>query len=115
MERGVTKSRRTLAVLTPAYLESEWAEIENVMSQTLGPANRAHRLIPLLKQDCQPPLRIAALTYIDFRDGADLELAWRQLLTALSTSPSPPSVEPPTRDRWFLAHPCAMPPNFTGR
>ena len=115
MERGVAKSRKTLAVLTPAYLNSEWAEIENIMSQTLGPANRARRLIPLLKQDCQAPLRIAALTHIDFRDGADLELAWRQLLTALSTLPLPPSVEQPSRDRWFLAHPYAMPPNFTGR
>jgi len=60
-------------------------------------------------------LRIAALTYIDFTDGADLDLAWRQLLTALGKPPEPEPPKAPARDGWFLAHPYPMPPNFTGR
>jgi hypothetical protein len=39
MERGIATSRKTLIVLTPAYIESEWCEIESIMVQTLGPAN----------------------------------------------------------------------------
>jgi hypothetical protein len=87
-ERGVVESRKTLLVLTPNYIESEWGEIENVMAQTLSPANRDLRIIPLLKADCKKPIRIAALTHIDFTEDADQELAWRQLLTALGAAPA---------------------------
>jgi tetratricopeptide (TPR) repeat protein len=83
MERGITDCRKTLVVLTQGYLASEWCEIEGVMLQTLSPANRDLRLIPLLKAPCDKPLRLSALTHIDFTDGADIDLAWRKLLTAL--------------------------------
>jgi tetratricopeptide (TPR) repeat protein len=87
MERGVTTCRKTLLVLTPDYIESGWCEIENIMSQSLDPANRDLRLIPLLKTQCKKPLRIGALTHVDFTDGADFDLAWHQLLTALDALP----------------------------
>jgi tetratricopeptide (TPR) repeat protein len=115
MERGVIECRKTLLILTPEYIESEWAEIEVRMGQTLSPANRDLRLIPLLKRHCDKPLSIASLTHIDFTDGGDHGLAWRQLLTALGAAPEPVQPEPPSREQWFLAHPYAMPPNFTGR
>ncbi|MCK4599535.1 TIR domain-containing protein [Candidatus Bipolaricaulota bacterium] len=83
MERGVTMCRKTLLILTPAYIESEWCEIEAIMLATLSPANRDLRLIPLLKVPCSKPLRISMLTHIDFTDSADLDLAWFQLLSAL--------------------------------
>src|SRR5260370_40609606 len=66
-ERGVVQSRKTLLILTPNYVDdSEWGEMENIMAQTLDPANATTRFIPLLKADCQKPLRIGALTHIDF-------------------------------------------------
>ncbi len=114
-QRGVERCRKTLLILTPDYLESGWGEAENVMVQTLDPANRELRLIPLLKKECKKPLRIGTLTHIDFTDGADLDLAWRQLLTALGKPPEPEAPKEPQRDQWFLAHPYLMPPNFTGR
>jgi len=83
-ERGVVQCRKTLLVLTPDYLASEWCEIENIMVQTLSPANRDLRLIPLLKTPCEKPLRIGALTHIDFTEDADQELAWHQLFAALN-------------------------------
>ncbi|MBI5383164.1 MAG: TIR domain-containing protein [Verrucomicrobia bacterium] len=115
MEHGVVKCRKTLLVLTPNYLESEWCEIEFRMAQTLDPANRDHRIVPLLRTECEKPLSIAALTHIDFTDGADHDLAWRQLLTALDKRPEPEPPKQPERGHWFLAHPYPMPPNFTGR
>lgn len=114
-ERGVKECRKTLLILTPNYIASGWGEIENIMVQTLDPANRELRLIPLLKTACEKPLRIGALTHIDFTDGADIDLAWRQLLTALGKPPEPERPPMPQRDDWFLAHPYPMPPNFTGR
>ncbi len=114
-ERGVVECRKTLLILTPDYLTSGWTEIENVMAQTLDPANETLRMIPLLKADCEKPLRIGALTHINFTDGADHELAWRQLLTALGRPPEPEPVKEPDRDSWFLDNPYPMPPDFTGR
>jgi TolB-like protein/Tfp pilus assembly protein PilF len=90
MERGVSTCRKILLVLTPGYIESEWCEIENIMLHTLDPANRNLRLIPLLKTQCEKPLRIGALTHVDFTDDADFELAWHQLLTALGAQAERP-------------------------
>jgi tetratricopeptide (TPR) repeat protein len=114
-QRGVEESRKTLLVLSPAYVAGEWEQSVDLMVQTLDPAARERRLIPLLKEDCEKPLRIRTLTHVDFTDQEELDLAWRQLLTALG---KPPELEPaaePQRSGWFLAHPYAMPPNFTGR
>lgn len=61
------------------------------MLQTLDPANRELRLVPLLKTQCKKPLRIGALTHVDFTDGADFDLAWYQLLTALDAPPERPA------------------------
>lgn len=87
VERGVLKCRKILSVLTPNYIESEWCELEVVLAQTLSPANRDLRLIPLLRAECERPLSIRALTHIDFTDGADLDLAWHQLMVALDALP----------------------------
>jgi tetratricopeptide (TPR) repeat protein len=114
-ERAVIVCRKTLAVLTPDYFKSEWCEREVTIVQTLDPANRRSRLIPLLKTECEQTPWIAGLTHIEFTDGADFDLAWRQLLTALGAPPVPPAPAQPQRDDWFLAHPYPMPPNFTGR
>jgi len=114
-KRGVVESRKTLVVITPDYIESEWCEFEAVMVQTLGPANRDLRLIPLLKTKSDKPLDIDVYNHIDFTDGADLDLAWRQLLTALGRPPEPPKPKAPKRDNWCFAHTYPMPPNFTGR
>jgi tetratricopeptide (TPR) repeat protein len=114
-ERGVLKCPKTLVVLTPNYLNSGWTEIENVMAQTLDPANMGPRMIPLLKVECEKPLRIAALTHIDFTDNAESELAWRRLLTALGRPPEPEQPKEAEHGEWHLVHPYPMPANFTGR
>lgn len=102
MERAVTTSRKTLLVLTPAYLASQWAEFENLMLQTLDPANRALRLIPLLKERCDLPARIGFLTYVDFTDSTEHDRAWQRLLGGLgaplpsaASAPTPAAVAPP--------------------
>ncbi len=64
IERAVKNSRKTLLVLTPAYLKSRWTEFENLLLQTLDPSSRDLRLIPLLKEKCDLPTRISFLTYV---------------------------------------------------
>ncbi len=83
VERAVLTSHKTLLILTPSYLESEWDEFGNLMLQTLDPASRQRRLIPLRKAPCDLPLRLQFLWPVDFVEPADWDIAWTQLLTAL--------------------------------
>ncbi|MCP4690677.1 MAG: TIR domain-containing protein, partial [Desulfobacterales bacterium] len=115
IERCVRESRNTLLVLTPRYLEREWTEFEALLVQTLSPANKDRRLIPLLKEACEPPTRISALTYVNFATPDDPEWPWTQLITALDGNVEYKTEKEPRRESWFLAHPYGMPPNFTGR
>jgi serine/threonine protein kinase len=84
VERAVLTSRKTLLILTPGYLESEWDEFGNLMLQTLDPAGRQRRLIPLRKEKCDLPVRLSYLWPVDFVAPANQDLAWTQLLTALN-------------------------------
>ena len=115
MERAVVTSRKTVLVLTQAYLDSAWAEFEALMLATLDPANRQLRLIPLLKERCELPVRIGYLTYVNFADPDDPAWPWTQLLTALGAPPIPEAPSEPERPGWFLPHPYGAQPNFTGR
>ncbi len=115
MEHAVVNSRKTVLVLTPAYVASAWTDFEALMLATLDPANQNLRVIPLLRERCELPLRIRYLTYVNMADPDDWDIAWRQLLTALGAPPELPAPPAPERAEWFLAHPYPMPPNFTGR
>jgi len=115
IERAIVTSRKTLVVLTPAYLAEAWTEFEGLLLQTLDPANRERRLIPLVKEPCALPLRLRYPHPVDFFAPDDWQWAWTQLLTALGAPPEPPAPPQPTRERWYLAHPYPMPPHFTGR
>jgi hypothetical protein len=120
MRDGILESRHTLLVLTDAYLKSGWTEFESLISQTLDPANRQTRVIPLLKGKCDLPIEIKFLTYVNFCDPDDWDIAWKQLLEALGTSSPdtrPPTPDTPhlTPDTWNLKHPYGLPKDFTGR
>src|SRR5258708_3372081 len=83
MRRAVTTSRKTLLVLTHDYLKSAWTEFEVLMIQTLDPANRQRRLIPVRREECPLPNEIGYLTFVDSANPFDWEIEWRELLTAV--------------------------------
>ncbi|MCP4593928.1 MAG: toll/interleukin-1 receptor domain-containing protein, partial [bacterium] len=105
VERAVTSSQRTLLVMTPAYFESGWTEMENIIPQTLTASDRKHRLIPLLLTKCEIPNRLSYLIYVSFVEPDQREAAWRQLLIALGAPPVVKSPELPARATWNLVHP----------
>lgn len=73
MERAVVSSRKTLLILTSDYVASGWGEFEGILAQSLDPAANRLRIIPLLLEPCEIPLRVRNLTYIDFREPGDWE------------------------------------------
>ncbi len=113
MRDGILESRHTLLVLTEAYLKSGWTEFESLISQTLDPANRKTRVVPMLKEKCDLPLEISYLTYVNFYNPDDWDIAWKQLLEALGSPVTPPPV--PLDIRWFFGHRYGDIENFTGR
>jgi hypothetical protein len=81
MQRAVETTTRTLIVLTPNYVESEWCLLENVIAQTSDPGAMARKLIPVLRESCNIPLRLKVLHHRDLRqDSAD---EWDRLIRDL--------------------------------
>lgn len=93
IEQAVINSHKTLLILTPNYLESGWTEFENILLQTLDPANQKLRLLPLLKEKCELPLRLRALTYLNFVNPEDEAFEWQKLVNALGKQQIP-SISP---------------------
>lgn len=82
-EQAIERSRHTVLVLTPAWIESAGQEFEALLTQTTDPAARQRKLIPVLLQSCTLPPRIAALTPADFTDPTQQDAELRRLLQAL--------------------------------
>ncbi len=87
-ERAVLESRKTLLVLSPAYLNSDWANLSESMAQTLDPASRDLRFLPLLKDECEVPLHLHHLESVSLLEADELNLAWTKLLAALGATVS---------------------------
>jgi len=83
MARAVEESRTTVAVLTPAYLEGRFAELENVLAEHLGLEERAIRLIYVVREPCEPPLRMRARLRLDLTEDDDIAENLPRLVDAL--------------------------------
>ena len=73
MERAVENSRKTLLILSPAWVASEWTTFESLLLQTSDPTNRQLRLIPLLLVPCELPTRLKIFTHADFTRAVEWE------------------------------------------
>jgi len=115
MERAVDRSRHTLLVLTPAWVESEWTDFESLLGGTGDPAGRRRKLFPIMLKECRPPTRIAMLTWADFRQPDEHVDQLERLLEQLRESVEP--TQPPAEDGSpFIAGPPIMHPRgFFGR
>ena len=81
IEDGIQYCKHVIAVFTPEYFRGEWTTLENVMTQTLDPAARQRKLIPILLKETTIPNRLRIIHYRDFRK-ID-ENKWSQLVQDL--------------------------------
>jgi hypothetical protein len=65
IERAVDQSRFTLAVLSPPYLRSTFAQLESVLAEHVGLEEGSRRLIGILRRQCHPRLSIRARLWLD--------------------------------------------------
>jgi hypothetical protein len=86
VERGITQAKRTVVVLSEAYLVDNMADFENVLGQTLGIQEGSYRLLPVTIESTASgklPVRLSMLTTLDLGDRRRGERNFERLLTAL--------------------------------
>lgn len=104
--RLIRASRRTLVVLTPSAVASQWNEFETLLVSTLDPSAQKRQLLPLQLEPCELPARIAALKLhcADFRREQKRTAAYHALENDIRDAldiPLPPSVGKTfDRDAW---------------
>src|SRR5688572_7542099 len=91
MTNAVKQSRRTLVVLTPEWVGSDWTQFEALITTQLDPSGRDRRLIPIMRKPCKPPEWVGYRSYLDFADDARVEQQIARLIRALKDGPAAPS------------------------
>ncbi|HSF29899.1 MAG TPA: TIR domain-containing protein [Candidatus Tectomicrobia bacterium] len=87
MARAVEQSRYTLAVLSPAYLTSNFTELENVLAEHLGLETSQRRLLAIMREPCTPRLGMRARLWLDMTDDGELERNVERLVYELRQTP----------------------------
>lgn len=88
IENAVEGSRKTLLVITQAWLDSQWTDFESLLVQTDDPAARRRRILPLRLADVALPGRLRILTYLDLSDPNDIDTQLERLVGAIRAAPA---------------------------
>jgi len=123
MQKAASECDRTLAVLSPDYLLSEFVQPEWAAAFAADPAGNARKLVPVRVRPCEMKGLLKAIVYIDLV-GMEEAAARRQLLEGVKEGRGPstqvrfPSEKSPRfpaalPDIWNVPH--LRNPNFTGR
>lgn len=84
MVTAVEQSQNIVAVLTPEWVDSQWASFEATLSTTLASPQR--RFWPIMLAPCKPPSELAMLTHVDFTDPSKRVEGMAKLLAQLGVS-----------------------------
>jgi hypothetical protein len=94
MTRGVEVSRYTVAVLSQAYLDSTFTEVESLMAEHLGLENAEARLIGVMREKVTPRLSMRMRIWLDLTDDAALDDGVARLAREIR-APWPTASAPP--------------------
>jgi hypothetical protein len=87
MARAVEQSRYTLSILSPAYLTSNFTELENVLAEHLGLEKSQRRMLIVLRQECTPRLGMRARLMLDMTDDDEFATDLARLVYTLRQAP----------------------------
>ena len=111
MQHAAAESDRTIAVLSPAYLQSGFTAAEWAAAFARDPTGTQGLLLPVRIHDCEPRGLLPQIVYIDLV-GLDAEAARETLLAGMRRQRAKP-----TREPGFPGHspyPVTEPPLFPG-
>ncbi|HYT46383.1 MAG TPA: toll/interleukin-1 receptor domain-containing protein, partial [Methylomirabilota bacterium] len=86
MENAVRRSRKTLLILTPNWIVSEWTAFESLLIQTQDPTNLHRRILPILVQPSVLPPRLQIFTYLDLTKSVEFDRQMLRLIEAIRAS-----------------------------
>ena len=93
-ERAVQESRRTLLVLSPAYLAEGFTQFTDLLAQSYGLESATWPVMPLILRPVELPPRLALLTALDATDPADWSQAIARLCAELQQAAPGPAPRP---------------------
>ncbi|MEP7300888.1 MAG: toll/interleukin-1 receptor domain-containing protein [Caldimonas sp.] len=89
MNRALTDTRRTIAVLSPSFLAADFTAPEWAATFAADPTGVARRLVPVRVRDCRPGGLLAAIVYIDLVGIRNREEGRLRLLDGLKARVKP--------------------------
>jgi hypothetical protein len=87
MERAVGRSRYTVAVLSPSYLDGGFEDLHALLSQHQSWETRVARFIPVVRRTCRPPLGARTTSLLDLRRDLEVDAGLRRLARELRKPP----------------------------
>ncbi len=85
-ERGIQQAKRTLILLSQAYLEDNMADFENVAAQSVGIEEGSYRILPVKigpVDEARLPVRLRMLATLDLTDPRRADREFGRLAEAL--------------------------------
>lgn len=83
-EYAIKNSYRTIAVITPEWLENEWNAFESLLIRSSDPAARQRKLLPLLLKKTDLPDFLSSLDSVDITVEKRLEKGLQRLVRDIS-------------------------------
>jgi hypothetical protein len=103
MQRAVEEAQRTMIVLSPDFLASQFTAPEWAAAFAKDPTGAQGLLVPVRVRDCTPTGLLAQINYIDLVGVKSREEARKRLLNGVASMRPKPTVEP------------ALPQSYAGR
>ncbi len=94
MDQAARQADRTLAVLSPAYLQSQFAGAEWRAAFARDPSGARGLLLPVRVKPCQPEGLLGQIVYVDLVGAADKTEARQRLLAGVDQAARKPLSEP---------------------
>ena len=79
---AIFSSRKTIAVLSPDFVESDWCQKELMMASTQ--IRNRHKVIPVMYRECEVPRFLCDVTYLDWCNEDVRVTFWEQLIRTMN-------------------------------
>jgi hypothetical protein len=93
MQKAASEADRTIMVLSPDYLKSQFASPEWAAAFAHDPQGLARRLLPVMVRPCSPPGLLAPIVHVNL-SGADEDAARDLLLDGVNAKRAEPARRP---------------------
>jgi TIR domain len=94
MQRAAAEADRTIMVLSPDYLKSQFASPEWAAAFAHDPQGLKRKLVPIMVRNCQPSGLLSSVVHISLVD-KDESAARRLLLNGVNSERAKPAQRPP--------------------